>query len=141
MLPVPVPLESSIVDLFGLETWMDAYVLAWATNQPEAVADLFAEDARYYTHPFREPWSGREAIVSKWLDHPDPSGSWKASYRPLAVSGNTGVVRGTTQYFKEDGSKDTEYANIFVIEFDETGQATEFTEFFMESNPQPRVSS
>jgi uncharacterized protein (TIGR02246 family) len=123
-----------------LESWMDAYVLAWATNQPQAVADLFTEDARYYTHPFREPWRGRDAIVRNWIEHPDSPGSWKTSYRPLAVDGNTGVVRGTTQYFKDDGSIDAEYANIFVIEFDEDRRATEFTEFFMESNPPPRGS-
>jgi SnoaL-like protein len=103
------------------------------------VGDLFAEDARYYTHPFRQPWTGRQEIVRKWLEHPDRPGSWKASYGPVAVTGNTGVVRGKTQYFKEDGSLDTEYANIYVIEFDEEGRATEFTEWFMEGNPEPRA--
>jgi SnoaL-like domain len=121
-----------------LESWIDAYVLAWATNDARAIGDLFAENARYYTHPFREPWKGREEIVRKWLEHPDPPGSWKASYSPLAVSDNTGVIRGTTQYFKGDGSLETEFANIYVIDFDDEGRATEFTEWFMESNPPGR---
>jgi hypothetical protein len=54
------------------------------------------------------------------------------------VSGDTGVVRGLTQYFKEDGSPETEFANIYVIEFDDEGRAREFTEWFMESNPPAR---
>jgi hypothetical protein len=127
------------VDLAGLESWIDAYVLAWVTNDAQAIGDLFAEDARYYTHPFREPWKGRDEIVRKWLEHPDPPGSWNASYGPLAVNRNTGVVRGKTQYFKQDGSLETEFANIYVIEFDEEGRATEFTEWFMEGNPEPRA--
>ncbi|HEY3210517.1 MAG TPA: nuclear transport factor 2 family protein [Actinomycetota bacterium] len=126
------------MELSDLQSWIDAYIRAWETNHPQAVGDLFAGSARYYTHPFREPWTGREAIVNNWIEHPDLPGSWKASYRALAVNGNTGVVRGTTQYFKEDGSIDTEYANIYVIEFDDDGLATEFTEWFMEATPPPR---
>lgn len=122
----------------GLESWADAYILAWASNDPNAIGDLFAEDARYFTHPFREPWRGRDEIVSNWLEHPDPPGSWKASYRPVALTGNTGVIRGETQYFKDDGSLDTRFANVYVVGFDDDGRATEFTEWFMESNPPAR---
>lgn len=127
------------MDLPELQAWTDTYVRAWETNHPQTVADLFAEEARYYTHPFREPWNGRDAIVSNWLEHPDEPDSWKADYRALAVNGNTGVVRGTTRYFHEDGSPRTEYANIYVIEFDDQGRATEFTEWFMEANPADRA--
>lgn len=126
------------MDLSAVQSWIDAYVRAWETTHPQAVGDLFAEDARYYTHPFRDPWTGREAIISNWIEHPDRPGSWKADYKALAVTGNTGVVRGKTTYIKEDGSTETEYANIYVIEFDDQGRATEFTEWFMESNPQDR---
>ncbi len=127
------------MDLVDLQAWTDAYVRAWETSHPQAVGDLFAENACYYTHPFREPWKGREAIVRNWIEHPDPPGSWKASYRALAVNGPLGVIRGTTQYFKDDGSIDAEYANIYVVEFDEDGRATEFTEYFIEANPPPRA--
>ena len=121
-----------------LESWVDAYIMAWATNDPKAIGDLFAEDARYYTHPFRDPWVGRQEIVRGWQEQPDAPGSWKASYGPVAVYENTGVVRGTTTYFHPDGSLMTEYANVYLIEFDDDGRATEFTEFFMEANPPPR---
>ena len=121
-----------------LQEWIDAYVEAWSSNDAGQTGALFSDDARYYTHPFREPWRGRDAIVKNWGEHPDRPGSWQARYEALAVNGRTGVVRGHTTYFKEDGSVETEYANIFVIEFDDEGRATEFTEFFMKSNPPPR---
>jgi ketosteroid isomerase-like protein len=126
------------MELSDLQSWIDAYVRAWESNDPQGVGDLFAEDARYYTHPFRDPWTGREAIIHNWTEHPDPPGSWKADYHALAVTGNTGVVRGKTSYFKKDGSIETEYANMYVVEFDDGGLATEFTEWFMESNPPAR---
>lgn len=121
-----------------LQSWIDAYVEAWRSNDAPRVGALFADDARYYTHPFREPWNGRDEIVRKWLEHPDPPESWKADYHALAVNGNTGVVRGKTTYLKKDGSIETEFANIYVIDFDQEGRATEFTEWFMESSPPAR---
>jgi len=119
------------MDLEGLEDWTQRYVEAWTNNDPEGIGALFSEGARYYTHPYRDPWEGRDAIVKGWTENPDPPGSWAAEYRALAVTGNTGVVRGNTKYFKADGSVDKEYANIFVVEFDAHGRCTEFTEFFV----------
>jgi hypothetical protein len=121
-----------------LESWIDAYILAWAANDAKAIGDLFTEKARYYTHPFRDPWVGRDEIVRGWLDQPDAPGSWSADYGPVAVYHNTGVIRGKTTYFNPDRSISAEYANVYVIEFDDDGRANEFTEFFMEANPQPR---
>jgi len=126
------------VDIEEVQAWIDGYVRAWESNDPAEVGALFAEDARYYTHPFREPWQGRDDIVKRWTGHQDAPGSWQCQYRAIAVGGNTGVVRGRTSYFKEDGSVETEYANVFVIQLNGEGQATEFTEFFVEANPPAR---
>jgi hypothetical protein len=119
------------MELSPLQEWIDRYVEAWTSNDAEAIGALFTDEARYYTHPYREPWKGRDAIVKGWTENPDPPGSWAAEYRALAVAENTGVVRGNTKYFKADGSVDKEYANIFVVEFDPQGRCTEFTEFFV----------
>jgi len=127
------------VELAELQAWVDAYVRAWETNDPQLVASLFTEEARYFTHPFRDPWDGREAIVKSWTENPDPPGSWKADYRAIAATGQTGVVRGRTAYLGDDGSVDREYANVFIVEFDGQGRASEFTEFFMLNKPPPRT--
>jgi len=126
------------VELEDVQAWIDAYVRAWQANDAGEIGALFGEDARYFTHPFREPWRGRETIVEKWTEHPDAPGSWDGEYRAIAVTGSTGVVRGSTRYFKDDGSIDHEYANVFIIAFDPEGRATEFTEFFMRPSPPPR---
>lgn len=128
------------MDLAKLQEWIDRYVDAWSSNDPGKIAALFSEDARYFTAPFREPWRGRDAIVRKWTDHPDPPGSWDCRYEALAVNGSTGVVRGETTYFNDEGSPRTKFGNVFVIDFDAGGRAVEFTEYFMESNVPPRDS-
>jgi uncharacterized protein (TIGR02246 family) len=119
------------MDMTELQRWIDAYVKAWETYDPAAISALFAEDALYYPDPLREPWQGREEIVRQWTEEPDAPGSWRTHYRAVATTGTTGVVRGHTTYLKDDGSIDKEYANVYLIEFDDQGRATEFVEFFM----------
>lgn len=128
----------SAMDLEEVQAWIDGYVRAWESGDPSEIGALFAEDARYFTHPFREPWQGRDEIVKGWSEHPDEPGSWQSEYRAIAATGHTGVVRGRTTYFKTDGSVDNEYANVYLIEFDDEGKAREFTEFFMKHNPPAR---
>jgi len=46
--------------------WMTEYGRASAENDPQASANLFAPDTRYYESPFDEPMVGRDAIYEYW---------------------------------------------------------------------------
>jgi SnoaL-like domain len=121
-----------------LQAWLDKYVQAWRTYEPEQIRELFSEDALYFYSPWDEdrPLRGREAIVADWLKAPDKAGSWEAHYVPVAVEDNVAVAQGRTVYRNPDGSFGRQFDNIFVIHFDEAGRCTRFTEWFM----QPRSS-
>ena len=118
----------------SLQVWLDKYVQAWRTYDQAQIGDLFSEDALYLYSPFDEqnPLRGREAIVADWLKAPDEAGSWEAHYAPIAVEGDVGVAQGRTRYFNTDGSIEREFDNIFVLEFNEEGRCTRFTEWFMQ---------
>jgi len=119
--------------------WLDRYVEAWMSYDPQAIGDLFSEDARYYYGPYADPVRGREAIVANWLENRDTPGTYKAHYEPLVVEGDTAVTNGRSTYFEEGGTTfRTEYDNIFLIRFDESGRCTEFREWFMEK-PRSKV--
>ena len=108
--------------------WLEAYVDAWRTYDPAAIGALFADDAEYRYHPWDEPLRGREAIVASWTGDQDTPGSWEAAYAPWAVDGNRVVATGTRRY----GDPARTYHNVFLIEFDDAGTATSFTEVFAE---------
>jgi SnoaL-like domain len=118
----------------SLQLWLDRYVEAWRTYEPAKIGELFSEDALYYYSPFDEQnhLRGREAIVADWLAEPNAPDSWKAHYVPVAVEGNVGVAQGRTRYFKPDGAVEREFDNIFVLNFDEDGRCTRFTEWYMQ---------
>lgn len=114
-----------------VRAWLDAYINAWRSYDPDAIGALFAEDATYAYHPYdegEEVLEGREAIVADWLHERDDPGTWKADYRPLVVEGRRAVAEGTTSY--GDGRL---YWNVWALRFDEEGRCAEFVEWFMVS--------
>lgn len=111
------------------ESWVNSYVRAWNTNDPQDIARLFTEDAKYYTAPHREPWSGRDAIIAGWLDRKDEPGTYEFRHEVLAVAGNLGFVRGWTTYKNPPKN----YSNLWVIRFAPDGRCAEFTEWWMEN--------
>jgi ketosteroid isomerase-like protein len=113
--------------------WLRAYVRAWETYDPDAVGDLFSEDATYSYYPYDDPIRGRLAIVASWIDDKDPSGTYEARYEPVAIDGNLAVANGRSRYFKDPARTELvrEYDNIFLIEFDDTGRCRSFREWYM----------
>lgn len=121
------------MDHASVQQWLDNYVEAWQTYDPQKIADLFTEDSTYHYSPYGDPVTGRDAIVANWLEYRDQPDTYKAEYRPLVVEGSTAVVNGRSTYFEADGKTfSREYDNLFLLRFDEDGRCREFVEWFME---------
>jgi len=127
-----------MIDHQSVSKWLQDYVSAWKSYDPQAIAALFSENATYKYNPFDdEPVSGRDSIVANWLEYRDAPNTYAAEYKPVAVDGNTAVANGRSVYFEADGKTMTrQYDNIFVMRFDDAGRCAEFTEWFV----QPRKS-
>ena len=117
----------------GFQDWLDRYVEAWKSYDPDQIGALFSEDAAYRYHPQDEPERGRDAIVEAWLHEPDEKGTYDAEYRVLAIDGDIHVADGWSRYFNADGTLRDEYCNIYVCRFNEAGECTEFTEYWVQN--------
>jgi hypothetical protein len=120
------------LDHAAFQGWLDRYVDAWRTYDPDAIADLWSEDAEYRYHPEDEPVRGRAAIVESWLEDRDEPGTYEASYEPVAIDPVTGnhVASGWSRYL-EAGELHDEYWNVYVCRFDPGGRCTSFTEWWI----------
>ena len=128
-----------------IDRWLEAYIAAWKSYDPNAIGALFSEDVEYRYHPYDEPVHGRDAVVEAWLgesDHEgassrDAEGTYDASYRAVAVDGNVAVATGESVYSEEPGGPVVQaWDNCFVMRFDAGGRCREFTEYFAE-RPSP----
>lgn len=118
-----------------VQRWLDDYVAAWKSYDPDDIAALFSEDVEYRYHPYDDPVRGREEVVATWLgegDHEmasdrDKPGTYDASYAPVAVDGDVAVAVGSSSYTDPE----VVYDNCYVMRFDADGRCAELTEWFM----------
>ena len=122
------------------QAWLDRYVSAWLSYDPNDITALFSEDISYRYHPYDDPIVGRTAVVASWLGESesesastrDAPGTYTARYEPIAVDGDIVVATGTSSYRERaDGPIVRVYDNCFVMRFDADGNCTEFTEYYL----------
>jgi hypothetical protein len=118
----------------AFQAWLDRYVAAWKSYDPDAIGDLFSEHATYRYHPEDDPVEGRDAIVADWLRDQDEAGEYDARYEPLAIDASNGnhVASGWTRYLTSAGDLRDEYWNIYLVTFDDAGRAASFTEWWIQ---------
>jgi hypothetical protein len=110
-------------------SWMEKYIAAWASNEPDDIRALFTEEAVYATRPQdKDPWRGREQIVDRWLTARDDADEWTFDWTLLGTDGGLAFVQGYTHYLGDRPS----YDNLWAIRLEPDGRASEFTEWFME---------
>jgi hypothetical protein len=128
------------MDRDSAQRWLDAYVEAWRTYDPNQIGALFSDDVAYRYHPYDEAVVGVDAVVASWLGDSDAEatssrdlpGTYDASYAPVAVDGDTVVARGWSKYLlTPDGPVERVYDNCFLMTFDDAGRCREFTEFYV----------
>jgi len=133
------------VEKADVNRWLEAYVAAWKSYDPDQIGALFADDVEYRYHPYDAPVHGRDAVIEAWLGESDnaaastrdEAGSYDASYRAVAVDGDVAVAVGSSSYSaKPGGPVERVFDNCFVLRFDSGGRCSEFTEWFIE-RPKP----
>jgi ketosteroid isomerase-like protein len=121
-----------MIDHDSVAAWLEDYISAWKSYDPEAIGALFSENATYRYNPYDEPVRGRDNIVENWLENRDAPETYTAEYIPIAIDGNTAVANGQTFYYEADGTTLVrQFNNIFVLRFDDQGRCADFCEWYM----------
>lgn len=112
------------------DQWLEAYGKASQENDPEASADLFADDAHYCETPFEKPMIGREAIYQYWSQGAQNLKDKESAYEILAVQANTGIARWQAQFTVIRTGQRIALDCIFLAEFDSSGKCKVFREWW-----------
>jgi len=116
-----------------VQNWLDGYILAWTSNDADAIGALFTEDAVYSYRPWENEKvtaRGRDAIVASWLETPDDPDTWEAGYEPYVVEGDKAVAVGWSKYHATDSEPERKYHNAYLLEFGADGRCSAFHEFW-----------
>ena len=113
-----------------LEAWMDGYIQAWSSNDPDQIASLFTEDAVYDPQTADGEIHGATEISAWWRDQGDEAENWDFEWLPLVETEDLGIITGRTRYL----APPTSYRNLWVIRFAEDGRCYDFTEWYIEED-------
>jgi uncharacterized protein (TIGR02246 family) len=129
----------------AVDAWLARYIAAWKSYDPAQIAALFADDCQHRYTPFDAPQIGKQAIVDSWLANRDAPDTYDARYETLMIDGDRAVTHGRTWYYAPGtapgmaagtaaGTRDVtaEFANIWVLCFNDRGECCAFTEWYFE---------
>ena len=112
------------------KVWVDSLAGAWRAGDPAAAAALFAADARYRSHPFREPVTGRPAIADYWQRAAERQHDLDLHLGSPIVDGDRVAVEWWVT-LTEAGSRSTSTGTLFM-RFGADGLCTSLREVWME---------
>lgn len=118
------------MNLERFQTWLNNYGRAWESRDPQAAANLFAEDGMYQVTPFEEPLRGRAAIYEYWTSVTQSQQDIHFRNEILAVTEYLGVVRWQTSFVRIPSGVQVQLDGIFVVALDAENSCTVFKEWW-----------
>jgi len=112
------------------ETWLEMYGKASAENDPQASAELFARNAKYYETPFDDPMIGRDAIRKYWEMGTKSFKDKEAIFEILSVKDNLGIARWQSEFTDIRSGKRFALDCLFLVEFDHHDKCSTFREWW-----------
>lgn len=110
-----------------LRAWLAAYERVWRAPGTDALDELFTADATYRQSPYREPVRGLAAIAGMWdAERAGPDEVFRMTSEPVAVDGDTGVVR--VEVFYGDPVEE-EWRDLWIVRFADDGRCRAFEEW------------
>ncbi|MCR2783938.1 MULTISPECIES: nuclear transport factor 2 family protein [unclassified Microbacterium] len=103
--------------------WLNGYITAWESKDPDDVRKIFTEDAEYFFQPDDpEAARGIDKIIEEWLD-PEPT---KAEHNldVLVENDQVGIISGHVTY-----PGHSSYVNLWEVHFAPDGRAQKFVEW------------
>ena len=91
--------STSTVTAKTVTAWVERYVHAWESNDPDDIAGLFTEDGEYHESPYSTDWVGQGEIVAGWRDRWDwQQGGWSFEWQFVSLDGATATISGVGRY-------------------------------------------
>ena len=103
-----------------MRTWVAVWSKAWPAADVDAIAALYADDAVFYSHPFRARQTPREYVAWAFGDQ----GAADCRFGEPVVDGGRAAVDWWGAITSKDGSVET-VAGTSLLRFDSAGRVIE----------------
>jgi len=111
-----------------VQSWLEAYRLAWEGKDADAAAALFADGATYRSNIFEEPFEGPDGVRRYWQDVTRSQADVGVRMGNAFGDGDRVAAEFWTT-MRVDGAEST-LAGILLLEFDGDGLCTALREYW-----------
>lgn len=112
-----------------MNKWIRNYSKAWVKKDAKAIASLFAEDATYQSHPFRQTSQGRKSILDYTLGALDVGEVYDVRFgKPIVEGSRVAVEYWSTMKEKVD---DVTLAGCVKLRFAKNGLCKELRDYWI----------
>ena len=105
--------------------WAETWERGWRTQEAEAIVALYAEDAHFQSHPFRQAQAPRDYIEPTLADE----ASAECEFREPIVDGDRATVEWSAETKLKDGGSE-KLAGVSLLRFDADGLVVEQRDFW-----------
>jgi hypothetical protein len=109
--------------------WIRNYTKAWLKKDAKAIASLFAEDATYHSHPFRQVNQGRKSILDYTVGALDVGQVYEVRFGKPVVEGSRAAV----EYWitMKEKLEDVTLAGCVMLRFAKSGLCKELHDYWV----------
>jgi hypothetical protein len=107
------------------EHWRDVWARGWRAGEADEIVALYAENAYFQSHPFREPQPPRDYIV--WALSEEESA--ECDFGEPIVDGDRAAVEWSAATRLKDGSTE-KLAGVSLLRLDDHGLVIEQRDFW-----------
>jgi ketosteroid isomerase-like protein len=109
----------------AVERWRETWERCWRTHEADEIVALYADDAYFKSHPFRDPQSPRDYIEPTLAAEE----SAECEFREAIVDGDRAVVQWSAETKLKDGGTE-KLAGVSLLRFDDAGFVIEQRDFW-----------
>lgn len=113
-----------------LDAWLRRYGQAWEQKDPDAAANLFAANARYFETPYADAFEGPSGVRDYWARVTADQQDIDFQYAVVTTDGNAGIATWSARFTTISEGTGLELNGVFLLEFDENRQCTLLREWW-----------
>jgi hypothetical protein len=112
------------------ERWRETWEHGWRAHKPDEILALYAPEAYFQSHPFRDPQAPGDYIVPTLAEEE----SAECEFGEPLVDGDRAAVEWSAETRLKDGGTE-KLAGVSLLRFDDAGLVIEQRDFWANASP------
>lgn len=112
------------------DKWLIGLKNAWESKNPQAAADLCAENVLWYETPFGKPLRTKQEIFDEWQTVPNDQKNIVVSYEILVTTDKFGIAHWGATFTRIPSEEKAHLDGVYKVLLNDENLCTEFHQWY-----------